>query len=115
MFSDIDNAHPNRNLNQYTGMAAAISEGTAVTDNLCNLMKNSVVIFESTLTVLNPLIVREEHEKPHTLLSEVEKQAARERFERHFGEVNLGFATGPDNESIDADLAREYSNTHEEG
>ena len=46
--------------------------------------------------------------------TEEEKQAARARFERHFGEVDLGYATGVDNEQIDADLAREYANTHEE-
>ena len=45
--------------------------------------------------------------------TEAEKQAARERFERHFGEVDLGYATGVDNEQIDADLAREYAATHE--
>ena len=44
--------------------------------------------------------------------SEVEKQAARERFERHIGEISVG--TGADNESIDADLAREYASTHED-
>ncbi len=37
--------------------------------------------------------------------TEAEKKAARERFERHFGEVNLDHATGADNEGIDADLA----------
>jgi hypothetical protein len=41
------------------------------------------------------------------------RQAARERFERHFGEVDLNDATGADNEQIDADLAREYADTHE--
>lgn len=40
-------------------------------------------------------------------------QAARNRFERHFGEVDLGHPTGVDNESIDADLAREYASNHE--
>ena len=49
-----------------------------------------------------------------SLRTEPEKQAARERFERHFGEVNLGHPTGVDNEGIDADLAREYSSTHDE-
>ena len=49
-----------------------------------------------------------------TQRTDEEKQAARERFERHFGEVDLGYATGVDNEQIDADLAREYDNTHEE-
>ncbi len=39
-------------------------------------------------------------------------QAARERFESHFGEVNLGHPTGADNDSIDADLAMEYASNH---
>jgi hypothetical protein len=46
---------------------------------------------------------------------EAGRRAARERFERHFGAVNLGYATGADNESIDADLARAYAETHEDG
>jgi predicted transcriptional regulator len=45
--------------------------------------------------------------------TEAEKQAARERFERHFGAVNLGYATGAANEDIDADLADEYADNHE--
>jgi|SRR5665213_1778138 len=45
--------------------------------------------------------------------TEAEKNAARERFENHFGEVNLGHATGADNESIDADLARAYADSRE--
>jgi Protein of unknown function (DUF2442) len=44
--------------------------------------------------------------------TDAEKQAARERFERHFGEVDLGYATGVDNEQIDADLARAYADRH---
>ncbi len=31
-----------------------------------------------------------------------------------FGSVDLGHPTGADNETIDADLAREYASTHEE-
>ena len=46
--------------------------------------------------------------------SAAESQAARERFERHFGEIDLGRPTGADNEAIDADLAREFADTHEE-
>jgi hypothetical protein len=42
-----------------------------------------------------------------------EQHAARVRFEQHFGEVDLPDATGADNEQIDADLAREYNDTHE--
>ena len=42
-----------------------------------------------------------------------EEQKARERFESHFGEVDLGHPTGMDNEQIDEDLARVYTDTHE--
>jgi ATP-dependent exoDNAse (exonuclease V) beta subunit len=42
-----------------------------------------------------------------------ERQAARERFERHFGAVDRADAVGADNEHIDADLAREYTDAHE--
>lgn len=34
---------------------------------------------------------------------------------RHAGAVDLGYATGAENEKIDADLAKEYSGQHEEG
>lgn len=40
---------------------------------------------------------------------------AEERFARWIGAVSLGHPTGSDNESIDADLAREYASTHENG
>ena len=42
-----------------------------------------------------------------------EQHALRVRFEQHFGEVDLPGAVGSGNEQIDADLAREYSDTHE--
>ncbi len=48
-----------------------------------------------------------------SLITEAEEQAARERFERHFGAIDLDGAAGADNESIDADLAREYANDHD--
>jgi hypothetical protein len=37
------------------------------------------------------------------------KQSARERFEQHFGEVDLGHPTGTDNEAIDRDIVNEYA------
>ena len=46
--------------------------------------------------------------------TETEKQAARRRFECHFGEIDLGYATRVENEQIDADLARDYAATHED-
>jgi hypothetical protein len=47
------------------------------------------------------------------LLNETEKNVARARFERHFGTLELSSSTDLDNESIDADLGREYASTHE--
>jgi hypothetical protein len=49
-----------------------------------------------------------------SFIDEVEKNVARERFERHFGSLELEDGIGLDNESIDADLRREYTSTHEE-
>jgi hypothetical protein len=43
-----------------------------------------------------------------------EIEADKEKIRRHFGAVSLGYPTGADNESIDADLVSEYGNTHEE-
>ncbi|WP_334721034.1 hypothetical protein [Nostoc sp.] len=42
------------------------------------------------------------------LLSEAEKETARARFERHFGALNLEHTVDLNNESIDADLVKEY-------
>lgn len=52
--------------------------------------------------------------KPRPQLTEEEKKAAMERLLKHAGAADLGYATGADNESIDADLAREYGSSHEE-
>lgn len=41
--------------------------------------------------------------------TEAEKEAARQRFRRHAGTINLRYATGADNQSIDADLAASYN------
>jgi predicted transcriptional regulator len=46
--------------------------------------------------------------------AEIEKEGARQRFRNHAGAINLGYATGADNESIDADLVKAYSDTSEE-
>lgn len=43
--------------------------------------------------------------------TDTDKEAVRQRFRSHAGSINLGYATGADNESIDADLVTVYSNT----
>ena len=55
----------------------------------------------------------EQHCEPMGVRPVRDLHADRERFERHFGEVDLGYPSGADNEGIDADLVREYGDTHE--
>ena len=43
-----------------------------------------------------------------------DKPKAGKCFESHFGAIDFGYPTGIENESIDEDIAREYSDTHEE-
>lgn len=42
-----------------------------------------------------------------------EQRRSEKKLSGLFGSASLGYATGVDNETIDADLAREYANTHE--
>lgn len=49
------------------------------------------------------------------LLTEKETEDGQAKFERHFGTLNLSYITNLDNESMDADLAKEYFSTHKEG
>jgi len=46
-------------------------------------------------------------------LTPEERQAALARLMRHAGGADLGHAIGADNNEIDAELGREYGNTHE--
>ena len=47
------------------------------------------------------------------LHSVAQQETARQRFRSHAGAVSLGYETGIDNESIDADLAKAYANESE--
>jgi hypothetical protein len=47
-------------------------------------------------------------------LTPEEAERARQQFRRWFGSVASGNPRSADNEQIDADLAREYGNSHEE-
>lgn len=44
--------------------------------------------------------------------SVAQQEEARQRFRNHAGAISLGYATGTDNESIDADLARAYTDEY---
>lgn len=59
---------------------------------------------------LAALIINDISNKPETNGEAKNTGGIREMF----GSVSLGHTTGSDNESIDADLAREYGSTHED-
>lgn len=42
-------------------------------------------------------------------LSPEQQEQARQKFKSHAGVISLGYATGIDNEAIDADLAKAYT------
>jgi hypothetical protein len=42
--------------------------------------------------------------------NKTQQEQARQRFKSHAGSISLGYATGIDNESVDADLAKIYAN-----
>lgn len=46
---------------------------------------------------------------PADYCTDAGKEAARQRFRRHAGAIDLGYPIGADNQSIDADLIRAYS------
>ena len=69
----------------------------------------ALLIYQSLSVVLLNL----EEEIVHQL-DEAKREAARARFERHFGALSLDNATSLNNESIDADLAGEYANICED-
>ena len=41
-------------LSRHSGVAPSISQGTAATDNLSSMMKNTVVVFVSDLKIVSP-------------------------------------------------------------
>lgn len=60
------------------------------------------------------LVLSQSGNSPNPVLSDAERQEIRRRFRNYAGAIALGYATGADNESIDADLARAYDNEYEE-
>lgn len=63
-------------------------------------------IAEWIVTVLN----HQDNDVNRVLPSASQLEKARQRFRNHAGAIDLGYATGIDNENIDADLAKAYAN-----
>ena len=77
------------------------------------IQRQAQVIGISPAQLAATLLERQFPQAFKLFLDDAEKNAARVRFERHCGTLALGDSTDLDNESIDADLAREYASTHE--
>ena len=60
----------------------------------------------SPAALIRDLLEKQYHLTPN-------REEAKVRFEKHFGEVELGYPSGADNESIEEDLAKAYADTHE--
>jgi hypothetical protein len=77
-----------------------------------------------TVRLLEPLKIKRKSRAIVTVLdddtaegfepTDDESTRAEERFARHIGSVSSGNPRSADNEQIDADLAREYSNSHDD-
>ncbi|MBE9108081.1 hypothetical protein IQ273_01400 [Nodosilinea sp. LEGE 07298] len=46
------------------------------------------------------------------MLTLEQQEQARQKFKSHAGAISLGYATGTDNEAIDADLAKAYADEY---
>ena len=80
-------------------------------------------VYENGMLNLNEALPLKEHETVRVTVESASTWAAASakrsadlaRIMAHAGAVDLGRPTGADNESIDADLAREYGSCHKDG
>jgi hypothetical protein len=87
------------------------AESLTVAPELVELLRSVAARTGRTYEEVAASFVRETAPQPRPRVSRAEAAAARKRlFELT---VDLGYPTGADNESIDADLAREYADNHE--
>jgi hypothetical protein len=83
--------------------------------NVFNAIQHQAEVSGISPEILAANLLKQQFEetfKPR--INEAEKEAARSRFESHFGEISLAGEIDIDNESIDADLGMEYLCNHEE-
>jgi hypothetical protein len=67
-----------------------------------------ISITEWIVTVLS----RQDATANRVMLTLEQQEQARQKFKSHAGAISLGYATGTDNEAIDADLARAYADEY---
>jgi len=67
-----------------------------------------ISITERIVTVLS----RQGEVSSRVVVSLEQQNQARQKFKSHAGAISLGYATGTDNEAIDADLAKAYADEY---
>jgi len=67
-----------------------------------------ISITEWIVTVLS----RQGEVSSRVVVSLEQQNQARQKFKSHAGAISLGYATGTDNEAIDADLAKAYADEY---
>jgi hypothetical protein len=77
-------------------------------DLQCKANAVGISITEWIVTVLS----RQGTVASRVVLSLEQQEKARQKFKSHAGAISLGYATGIDNEAIDADLANAYADEY---
>ena len=67
-----------------------------------------ISITEWIVTILN----KQGATANRVMLSLEQQEQTRQKFKSHAGAISLGYATGTDNEAIDADLAKAYADEY---
>ena len=91
--------------------AALTTTGGSLTNSL--ILKDTVTGAQAQMFPTTQWLAQHAPRSRPQLTAE-EQQEAWERLLQHADAAHLGYATGADNEQIDADLAYEYGGTHEE-
>jgi hypothetical protein len=87
------------------------AEPVTVAPELVDLLRSVAARTGRTYEEVVASFMRDTAPRPRPKVSRAEAAAALERLWQHT--VDLGYPAGADNESIDADLAREYADNHE--
>lgn len=88
-----------------------------LSDELYTSLKQQAEVFGLSVQelIVSSLMEQSSRNQSERSLTVAEKEAVRERFRHHAGSIDLGYATGIDNEGIDADLARAYDSKDDLG
>jgi Ribbon-helix-helix protein, copG family len=80
-----------------------------LSDEVCAALKQKAESAGISLSELIKVTLDQQSGSSSYQKTDIENEAARQRFRRHAGVIDLGYSTGADNASIDADLVRAYS------